>query len=59
MGAHLPVDVTVVAVESPPSYVFSEELSPPVAAAVPQAVDLVIDLLNEPVSTKPHADSPT
>ena len=47
MGACLPKQIDVVAVESPYVYDFSEELTPPVAAAVPQAVDLVLDLLNQ------------
>ena len=46
LGAVLPDRVDVVAIESPYVYDFSEELTPPVAAAVPQAVELVMDLLN-------------
>lgn len=47
MGAHLPAQVMVVAVESPYVYEFSEELTPPVAAAVPQAVRKVLELLRQ------------
>ena len=45
MGANLPTQITVVAVESPYTYDFTEELTPPVAAAVPIAAQTVIDLL--------------
>ncbi|HZY41324.1 MAG TPA: hydrogenase maturation protease [Anaerolineae bacterium] len=48
MGAALPKQVTVVAIESPYTYDFTEELTPPVQAAVPVAAQLVIDLLNSP-----------
>lgn len=46
MGAALPKQITVVAVESPYTYDFTEELSPPIQAAVPVAAQLVVDLLN-------------
>ena len=45
LGARLPERVTVVAVEAQRVYDFSEELTPPVAAAVPFAVESVLDLL--------------
>jgi hydrogenase maturation protease len=45
LGADIPKRVDVVAVEAQNSYVFSEELSPPVAAAVPEAAQAVFDLL--------------
>ena len=45
MGADLPTQITVVAVESPYTYDFTEELTPPVQAAVPIAAQTVIDLL--------------
>ncbi|MEX2160477.1 MAG: hydrogenase maturation protease [Anaerolineales bacterium] len=45
MGLQLPDEIWVVAVEIEPSYVFSETLSPAVAAAVPVAADLVKDKL--------------
>lgn len=45
MGLDLPESVTVVAVEAKNVYDFSEELSPPVAAAVPLAVQAVLDEL--------------
>lgn len=47
MGAHLPAQVIVVAVESPYVYEFSDKLTPPVAAAVPQAVQKVLELLQQ------------
>lgn len=45
LGADIPEQVDVVAVEAQNVYDFSEELSPPVAAAVPEAVQVVFDLL--------------
>lgn len=45
LGTHLPAEVTVVAIESPYVYDFTEELSPQVAEAVPLAVAMVISLL--------------
>jgi hydrogenase maturation protease len=47
MGALLPDDVTVVGIATKRVSVFSTELSPLVARAVPQAVGFVLDLLNE------------
>ena len=46
LGADIPKQVDIVAIEANNVYDFSEELSPPVAAAVPVAVDKVIELLN-------------
>ena len=45
IGADIPKCVDVVAVEAQNVYDFSEELSPPVAAAVPEAVQAVLDLI--------------
>jgi hydrogenase maturation protease len=45
LGAELPDRVEVVAIEACSLYTFSEELSPEVAAALPQAVAAVLDLL--------------
>lgn len=45
MGASLPEDVTVVGIVTNQVYDFGEELSLPVADAVPTAVTIVIDLL--------------
>jgi hydrogenase maturation protease len=45
LGARLPREVIVVAVEAKDVYDFSEELSPAVAAAVPRAVEIVIGQL--------------
>lgn len=47
LGAHLPEDITVVAVEAEKVYEFSTDLTPPIAAAVPQAVGIICDLLLE------------
>ena len=46
LGATLPDRIDVVAIESPYVYDFSEELTSPVAAAVPRAVEMVMNLLN-------------
>jgi hydrogenase maturation protease len=45
MGAQLPEDVTVVAIEAQSLYDFSEELTPAIAAAVPEATRLVIEAI--------------
>lgn len=47
MGAHLPQKITIVAVEAVNVYEFSEELTPPVAAAVSVAVQKVLELLQD------------
>ena len=48
MGIDLPKDedITIIAIEADNVYDFSEELSPLVAAAVPEAVNLVIDIIS-------------
>ena len=56
LGADLPQHVTVVAVESPYTYHFTDELTPPVQAAVPIAAQTVIDLLQNHLSTKDTKD---
>ncbi len=45
MGAILPDQINIVAVESEQVYDFSEELTPAVAAAIPHAVQIVLDML--------------
>jgi hydrogenase maturation protease len=45
LGVQLPNEITIVAVEAQDVFVFSEQLSPEVAAAVPKAVQIVMDLL--------------
>ena len=45
IGADIPKRVDVVAIEAQNVYDFSEELSPSVAAAVPRAVQAVLDLI--------------
>lgn len=47
MGAQLPDDVEIVGIATKRIYDFSEELSPPVAEAVPFAARIVIDLLKQ------------
>ena len=46
MGVILPQKIEIVAVESQIIYEFSEKLSPPVAAAVPEAATLAMKLLD-------------
>jgi hydrogenase maturation protease len=45
LGAQLPHDITIIAVEAQDLFDFGEHLSPPVEAAVPAAVDLVLATL--------------
>jgi len=45
LGIHLPGEITLVAIESQRVYDFSESLTPLVAAAVPEAVRLVHELV--------------
>jgi hydrogenase maturation protease len=45
MGAHLPLTIDIVGIETISVYDFSEELSAPVAQAVPQAVAKVLELM--------------
>jgi hydrogenase maturation protease len=45
IGANIPKRVDVVAVEAQNVYDFSEELSPPVAEAVSEAVQVVLNLI--------------
>jgi len=52
LGAHLPSDIKVVAVESQNIFDFSEELTTPVKNAIPKAVSLVNELIHNPLS--PH-----
>ena len=47
LGAHLPEDISVVTVESQKVYDFSEDMTPAVAAAVPQALKIIQNLLIE------------
>jgi hydrogenase maturation protease len=46
MGAKLPSEVLVVAIESEPAFEFSEKLSPDIRAAIPEAIQIVEDLLD-------------
>ena len=50
MGAQLPEDVMVVGIATRHVYDFSEELSPPVADAVLQAVHIVLNFLKQKMS---------
>ena len=58
LGAHLPKDISVVTVESQKVIEFSELLTPAVAAAVPVATRIILDLLIESNPEKaPKADN--
>ncbi len=50
LGANLPEHITIVAIEAERVFDFSDELSPAVAAAIPEAVETVLKLLAEPVA---------
>ncbi|RJP55971.1 MAG: hydrogenase maturation protease [Anaerolineaceae bacterium] len=52
LGAQLPGDVTVVGIATKRVYDFSEELSPPVADAVPLAAKFVLDMLGEKMKSE-------
>ena len=47
LGVALPEEVIVVGIAASHVYDFSEELSPPVAAAIPKATNIVVDLLRQ------------
>ena len=47
LGAHLPQEVTVIGITTESIREFSEDLSPPVARAVPHVARTVLDLLTE------------
>jgi len=57
LNVDLPEEIIVVGVTTNQSFDFSENLSPSVAAAVPQAVQLVINLLTENGSMHPKERS--
>jgi hydrogenase maturation protease len=50
LGASLPDNIMVVGIATKHVFDFSEELSPSVAEAVPQAAHIVLDLLKQTVS---------
>ena len=50
LGAELPTEIMVVGIEARRVDEFGEELSPPVAAALPGAVEAVLDLLRQTVA---------
>lgn len=47
MGLHLPGDIRIVTIEAENIYEFSDQLSPAVSSAVPQAVDAIRNLISE------------
>ncbi len=57
MGLHLPSQIDVVAIEAEQVYNFSEDLSPPVAAAIPQACQAVLNLLKSIYDPLEHKES--
>ena len=54
LGAHLPEKIMVVTVESEKVYEFSETLTQPVAAAIPEAIKIIKHLLLESHVTQSH-----
>ncbi len=58
LGAVLPERITVVGIETEAIYNFSEELSPPVAAAVPEAVEIVLQLIENTGCLHPKENHP-
>lgn len=52
LGARLPDDILVVGIEARQIDVFDESLSPPVAAAVPQATRMVLDAIQVPIELR-------
>ena len=54
LGAHLPQDISIVAVESQKVYEFSEDMTPAVSAAIPLALKIVQNLL---IQSNPENDS--
>jgi len=45
-GAQLPENIRIVAIESERVYDFTDELTPPAASAIPEAVQMVDEILN-------------
>ena len=45
MGVQLPMRIDIVAIEAQAVFDFTEQLSPPIAAAIPKAVQTVMELL--------------
>jgi len=51
MGAPLPEDINVVGIATRHIYDFSENLSPPIAEAVPYATHIVLNLLKQTITS--------
>lgn len=45
LGAHLPEQITIIGIECEPNFEFSENLSPQISSAVPEAIQKVIQIL--------------
>lgn len=52
LGAHLPTEISVVAIEAQKVFEFSSDLSPAVAAAIPEAMEIIHVLLIQFVTGK-------
>jgi len=52
LGVALPEEVIVVGIAAGHVYDFSEELSPPVAAAIPKATQMVLDLVTQKITVQ-------
>lgn len=51
LGRRMPSDVTIVGIQADDLYTLGENLTPAVAAAVPRAVETVLEIVREPPST--------
>lgn len=58
MGAQLPDDVVIIGIATHPTFDFCEDLSPPVAEAVPNATQIVLELLAEKVISNGEESHP-
>ncbi len=54
LGAQLPEEIMVVAIEAEKVYDFSEELTPTVAAAIPKSVEMIQKILSTGNPSNPH-----
>jgi hydrogenase maturation protease len=58
MGFNVPSEVWVVGISAEQTEVFSEQLSPPVEAAIPEAADIVMRLVLDGAGEVEHYDLP-
>lgn len=52
LGADLPEEIFILGIEAQVTYDFSEELTPAVKAAIPTAVDVILEFLHENVGIR-------